>query len=284
MTRFALGPRAAAAGYRLLAFDRVGSTNAEALALAKAGDPGRVWVVAAEQTEGRGRRGRQWYTPPGNLAASIFLVAGNEPSRAATLGFVGGLALEEALRTVAPALPVRMALDGGEGGEGERCVRFSLKWPNDVLAEGAKIGGILLQTVSLAGGRSGIVVGIGVNVAAAPQGLDRPATALAELGCDVDAPTLFAALGDAWVGHERLWADGQGLGAIRERWLERASGLGEAVAVRAESGVIRGVFETIDPEGCLIVRAADGSRLRVTAGEVHFGVAASLPASGPAVG
>ncbi|MCW5696650.1 MAG: biotin--[acetyl-CoA-carboxylase] ligase [Bauldia sp.] len=274
---FHLGPDARAAGFRLDSHDTVGSTNAEALAAAAAGDPGRLWVAAAEQTAGVGRRGRKWHTPAGNLAATVFTVTDVTPTKAATLGFVAGLALDQALHSVAPALPVAMAMDGGEG---DRCVRFALKWPNDVLADGAKIAGILLQTVPVPGDRLGVIVGMGVNVVTAPSGLDRAATSLRELGCAVSAEALFAELTDAWVGFERLWDDGRGLGVVRELWLERASGVGEAVAVRGEHGVIRGVFETIDPEGRLVIRAPDGALLHVTAGEVHFGIAAT---AGPAV-
>lgn len=270
---FVLGPNALAAGYRLFSFDSVGSTSDEALKVARAGDRGGIWFAALEQTAGHGRRGRAWETQRGNLAASVFVVTNAIPSRAATLGFVGGLALHDALARSAPHLAVSMALDAAEGGR----TRLALKWPNDLIADdGAKVAGILLQSVNLGGDRAGIVAGIGVNVRAAPQGLDVPTTSLAALGSHVTAEELFFDLAEAWVGYERIWSDGRGLPAIRTEWLARASGVGRPVAVRTGEGVTRGVFETIDDEGCLVVRAMDGSARRVTAGEVHFGAAATL--------
>src|SRR5262245_39218761 len=113
---FALGSKALKAGYRLSTFPEIGSTNAEALAAARTGDPGRHWFVSDRQTAGRGRRGRAWSTPSGNLAASLLLVVSVDPGAAASLGFVAGLALDEALRDVAPSLAVRIALDGIEPG------------------------------------------------------------------------------------------------------------------------------------------------------------------------
>lgn len=274
---FVLGPNALAAGYRLFSFDTVGSTSDEALAAARGGDSGSVWFAALQQTAGRGRRGRPWATPPGNLAASVFVVTTAPAARAATLGFVGGLALHEALSKTAPELAVHMAVDGASG---ERS-RFALKWPNDLIADdGAKVAGILLQSVPLPDGRTGIVAGIGVNIVSAPEGLPIPAASLNQLGAGVTAETLFAELAEAWVGLERTWNNGSGLDAIRALWLERATGVGGPVAVKTDAGVTRGVFETIDDEGCLVIRARDGSAQKVTAGEVHFGAAATYREAG----
>lgn len=275
---FVLGPNALAAGYRLFSYDTIGSTSTEAMALARAGDRGRVWLASLEQTAGHGRRGRQWQTPPGNLAASVFVRTTASISRAATLGFVGGLALHDALSELAPDLAVRMALDHGESpAKG----RLALKWPNDLVADdGKKVAGILLQAVDLGRGEVGVIAGIGVNVVAAPEGVPVPVTSLLGLGNRITAEELFAEIAEAWVAHERRWDNGKGLDAIRRLWLERASGLGEEVAVRTDAGVTRGIFETIDEEGCLVVRASDGSARRVTAGEVHFGAAASIRAAG----
>ena len=113
---FALGAEARNRGYRLASYSEIGSTNAEALAAARGGDPGRIWFVTGHQTAGRGRRGRAWVAPPGNLAASLLVVSDRDPSVAASLGFVAGLSLDEALRRVAPSLDMRIALDGIEPG------------------------------------------------------------------------------------------------------------------------------------------------------------------------
>lgn len=273
---FELGRAAGDSLYRLVSFETVGSTNAAALAAARAGDPGRCWFVTAQQSEGRGRRGRPWVTPAGNLAASLLVVVPNNPTNAATLGFVAGLALDEALRAVAPDLSIRIGLDGveGEGAAGRRD-RLRLKWPNDVLLDGRKLAGILLEAEPLANGRLAVVIGIGVNVVAAPQGLPYPATSLAELGVGIDAPYLFRALTDSWASVARVWKDGQGFASIRRLWLDRAAGLGETVAVRVGEKLFSGVFETIDEEGRLVIRSPEGLVRTIAAGEVHFGSVAT---------
>lgn len=263
---FALGPRAAAAGYRITSYDSIGSTNAEALECARAGDRGPIWIAARAQSAGRGRRGRDWSTSEGNLAASLLKVVDVPLARAATLGFVAGLALDEALRLCASG------------------VRVGLKWPNDVLASGAKLAGILLESEPMEQGRVhehelAVVIGIGVNVASAPSALPYPAISLAKLGFHVLPELLFAALTDAWIEFERIWDEGRGIATVRSLWLARAEGLNAPVAVRVGSNVIRGIFETLDDQGRLIVRAADHSLIPVAAGEVHFGLAATI--SGP---
>jgi BirA family transcriptional regulator, biotin operon repressor / biotin---[acetyl-CoA-carboxylase] ligase len=268
---FELGPVSAAAGYDVLAFDRVGSTNAEALARARLGIAGPLWIVTGEQTAGRGRRGRVWETPRGNLAASLLLAVDAPRPLAATLGFVAGLALNEAVASVAPGIAVRVGVDGLD----EPGSRLTLKWPNDVLADGAKLAGILLE-VERCGDKLAAIIGLGVNVATAPSGLPYPVTALNDLGSFVTAESLFAALSDAWVRYHLIWDGGRGLAEIRRLWLAQAAGLGAPVAVRLGDSVLRGKFETLDEEGRLIVLTEDGDRRAVTAGEVHFGAAASL--------
>ncbi|MDN2582642.1 biotin--[acetyl-CoA-carboxylase] ligase [Aquibium sp. ELW1220] len=273
---FALAPTALTEGYRLEAFDSIGSTNLEALDRARAGDPGRLWLAARRQETGRGRRGRVWETPSGNLAATLLLVDCCPLPQAATLGFVAGLALADALSAVAPGTRVAVGPDGGHGREGAG--RYELKWPNDVLAHGAKLAGILLESVMLPEGRFAVAIGIGVNVVAHPQGLPYPAISLAGLGADCTADTLFLALSDAWLRHERTWNRGRGLSAIRTAWLARAAGLGADVAVRIGDEVVRGTFETIDEECRFLVRDRTGRVWPVAAGDVHFGAVASATA------
>src|SRR5690606_10709777 len=149
------------------------------------------------------------------------------------------------LEAVAPGGRVGIGVDGGKPLGGGR---FELKWPNDVLASGAKLSGILLESVMLDERRFGLAIGIGVNVVSHPRDVPYPTTSLAALGAHCDAEELFLALSDAWVDNERLWAEGRGLPAIRGRWLKRASGLGSSVAVQAGGRVVKGIFETIDDE------------------------------------
>jgi BirA family biotin operon repressor/biotin-[acetyl-CoA-carboxylase] ligase len=267
---FALGPRAISAGYRLAAFDQIGSTNAEAMARARDGERGPIWFVTPEQTAGRGRRQRAWIAPRGNLASSILEVLDVPPATAATLGFAAGLALERALQRLSIEANLRRGSDP---------LKFALKWPNDVLAGRQKLAGILLEAEAVPGNRLAVVVGIGTNVVAAPEGTPTPATSLAALGVQVGAEELFAALSDAWVEFRGIWDSGKGFAEIRRLWLECAAGLGDPVAIQTGNVTVAGTFDTIDEAGCLIVRTAEGKLLPIAAGEVYFGSAASVGAA-----
>ena len=142
-----------------------------------------------------------------------------------------------------------------------------------------KLVGILLEAEADAGDRLAVVVGIGTNVVAAPEGTPTPATSLAALGVHIGAEELFAALSDAWVEFRGIWDNGRGFAEIRRLWLERAAGLGEPVAIQTGNATIEGTFDTIDDSGCLIVRTAEGKRIPITAGDVYFGSAASVGAA-----
>lgn len=285
---FRLSRRTDAAGTTLSVHDTLGSTSTEAMERAAAGEGGPLWVVARRQTAGTGRRGAAWETPRGNLAASLLLTLDLPPAIIAQLGFVAGLALARALH----------AVSSPSAGE-ETASPFRLKWPNDVLAGGEKLAGILLQTEALppahpgesrdpgatsslgSGLRRGerrsraVVIGIGVNVASAPANLPYPAASLRDLGFDTMAEGLFEALSETWLDAAATWDRGRGFEAIREGWLARAAGLGGDVAVRVGEATTRGTFETIDEHGQLVVRTRDGSARRISAGEVHFGRAAT---------
>lgn len=256
---FALGARTSATGYRLKAFDRVGSTNAEAMAEARAGAPGHAWYVTDEQTAGRGRRNRAWNAPAGNLAASVLEIMQVQPVIAATLGFVAGLAIHQALSQTLP----------------DASSSIALKWPNDVLAGDAKLVGILLEAETLPSGMLAVVAGIGVNLVAAPSDTPYPATSLAQLGAQTDAAAVFSLLSDAWAEYFGLWDEGRGFPDIRTQWIDRAAGIGKRVSVHGGGRTVDGTFETIDNNGCMIIATSDSRRVPVAAGEVFFGDAAS---------
>ena len=258
---YILGPKASAAGYRLVVYDSVGSSSTEAIAWAGLGDPGKLWVVGRKQTNGYGRRKRSWESPEGNLAASLLMMSADLGILSPRLGFVAGLALRNAIGTLPrPSAPHE---------------RPRLKWPNDVVCDGAKVAGILLETVKFLDVTGGLVIGIGVNVATAPKDLPYPATSLADCGIQATAAELFQALAEAWVDCVAVWDGGRGFPEIRERWLAAAAGVGLPISVKTGDGVVSGTFETIDEEGRLIVRADDGSALPISAGDVHFGGAAT---------
>jgi BirA family biotin operon repressor/biotin-[acetyl-CoA-carboxylase] ligase len=265
---FALGDKARAEGVRLAAFDELDSTNEEARRrVLEEGERGPLWLVATRQSRGRGRLGRDWISVPGNLHASLVLSDGVTPERAPQIGFVAGVAIIEALRALRP----------GETG-------FALKWPNDILLDRAKLGGVLLEGLALSRGDERapaagvVVVGVGVNCAVAPQGVPYPAKSLATLGAQApSAAALFATLSDSFCETLKLWAAGSGFAEIRRRWLDAAAGIGESVHVRLAQGEeIEGRFETIDADGRLVI-ASGAARRAIDAGDVVLAHRATLP-------
>jgi BirA family transcriptional regulator, biotin operon repressor / biotin---[acetyl-CoA-carboxylase] ligase len=238
-------------GFRLLHFPTIGSTNDEAKALARAGAPEGTLVWADAQTAGRGRRGRLWLSPPGNLYLSLVQRPGAAPARAAQLGFVAALGLGEAL----------LALTGP-------ALLLSYKWPNDLLADGKKLAGILLESETGAAERVDfVVIGAGTNLAAKPESVEFPATSLAEQGFAAITPALLL---EGFVRHFADWAQrwrNEGFAPVREAWLARASGVGEDIRVRLERSTLTGRFHDLDHDGALLLDAAEGRR-RIAAGEV----------------
>ena len=263
---YRLGQAARAAGHRLQVHDRLGSTNTEALEQARAGEVGPLWVVARRQEAGRGRRGNGWVSPPGNLAASVLWpVVGVAPEHLAQLGFVAGVALTEAVDAACGTLP---AWDRDDPAQSVR-----LKWPNDLLLGGEKLAGLMLETEVLPDGGRAVVIGFGVNLAAAPAGLC--ATCLTAAGYADGPEALLEHLSDHLAARARAWNGGRNFSCLRAAWLARAAGLGGGIAVTSGGRVLRGLFETIDEGGRLVILAPDGTRHTVTAGEVHFGSAAT---------
>ncbi len=248
-----LGSAATARLYRLAAFDSLGSTSDEAMACARAGDAGRLWVTAATQTAGRGRHGRPWTSPPGNLHASLLLIDPSPPQISPQLGFVAGVALIDALRAMAPTST------------------FGLKWPNDVLSGGAKLAGVLVEGSSLIDGRFACVIGFGVDCAHHPDALAYPATNLAALGAPCAPAELLRSLADCVAHWLDVWRAGADFPAIRRAWLERAAGLGQPmlarIGERTGERTVEGAFETIDEQGRLVLSTSSG-RVTVEAGDV----------------
>ncbi len=248
---FRLAENALDKGYRLFIHDDVGSTNDEAMALARAGDPGRAWLIAKSQRSGRGRHGRQWASPPGNLYASLLLIDEVPGRLAPQLGFVAGVALARALR---------------------ECIgddmRLRLKWPNDIVFGGAKLAGILLESAELADGHFACIVGIGVNCATAPRDLPYRAMALAETGARrCDAQHVFLHLSGAFAQALDRFGAGAGFDGIRQEWLGFAAGLDAPIRVDTPTGPVAGIFRTIDAAGRLIVECKDLT-MAVEAGDV----------------
>lgn len=239
------------AGYSRKDYAELDSTNEEARRLAQAGEAGPLWIMTARQTAGRGRRGRAWDMAEGNLATTLLLRPRAPQAVTGQLSFAAALAAAEMASHFAPAATIKV------------------KWPNDVLAEGKKLAGILLEGALDAQG-SWLAIGIGVNLAHHPEGTEFPATSFPQLGvappsCDAALTVLaarFAHWYDAWMR--------DGFEILRDAWLGKASGIGAPVTARlASHEVRRGLFEGIDASGALLLNE-DGQVRAIAAGEVFF--------------
>ncbi|MDP5278406.1 biotin--[acetyl-CoA-carboxylase] ligase [Sphingomonas sp. DG1-23] len=221
-----------------------GSTNADMLGLARSGAAEGLWLRAERQTGGRGRQGRAWASPEGNLFVSTLVrVRLGEPP-AATLALVAAVALEETARVFG--------------------LETVLKWPNDLMVDGAKLSGILLERADDA-----VVIGFGVNLAHHPTNIDRPATSFAAHGAAPD-PGIFAeTLAESFARWLSRWRDG--IAPVRERWLARAHPIDTALTARlADGSSVDGLFGGLDPQGALILRLADGTSRVIHAGDVFL--------------
>jgi BirA family biotin operon repressor/biotin-[acetyl-CoA-carboxylase] ligase len=251
-------------GYRLRFYEEIDSTNAEARRLMSAGEDGGLWIWAASQGAGRGRAGRSWASPAGNLYASLAIRPQVPLMTALQLSLLAGVAAHDALSGLAAgAGATAAALD------------LRLKWPNDVLLGTAKLGGILLESVSGPANEPPlIVIGTGLNLVRAPGDLGRPATSLANAGIAVTPAQAFAAL--AWSTAEWIarWEEGRGFPAIRDAWLDRAQPVGGPISVRLPGTQLSGTFLGIDEAGALRLSLASGEERRITAGDVAIGAGA----------
>jgi BirA family biotin operon repressor/biotin-[acetyl-CoA-carboxylase] ligase len=230
-------------GWTLVALDSVGSTNDEAARLAEGGAAEGTLVWAREQTGGRGRRGRQWASPVGNLYSSTVLRPDCLASHATELGFVAALAVSD----IVPS---------------GREVR--VKWPNDVMVDGGKVAGILLESsIGQGGVVEHIIAGIGVNVAFAPQ-LPEMRYPGAALGGSVEAA--LEALARALARRLADWRH-HGFEGVRAAWLAKAGPLGADVDVRLGEELVRGRFAGLDREGALLLDTTAGPR-KIVSGEL----------------
>lgn len=240
--------------FKLIAIDRIGSTNEEAKRLASANALAGTLIWAGEQLAGRGRRGRSWNSPPGNLYLSLLLRPACPPAQACQLSFVTAVALTDAVTSLLPA-----------------GTSVTLKWPNDVLVGGAKISGILLEA-GAAADRSveWLVIGVGVNLVSHPTDTAYPATDLAREGAAVcspgDALAIFAERFECW---HAIW-DKEGFSPVRARWLALARGIGGAIEIRLEGETLQGLFSNLDETGALMLDMPDGTRRRITTGDLFF--------------
>lgn len=240
--------------FRHVAFDDIGSTNSECLARARAGDSGLLWVTAARQTEGRGRRGRAWTSEPGNLYASLLLIDPAPMERVASLPLAVAVAVYDAVKAVLPPGDAALAV----------------KWPNDILIDRSKTCGILLEGEPLADGRRALVIGIGINIRHMPDAAPYGVTRLVDHGASVSPDELFAHLFKSMATALESWDEGRGTAAIVARWREIACGIGEKITVNLPDRSLEGIFAGIDDNGLLLLDRGDGQVMPIAAGDVFF--------------
>ena len=233
------------AGYRRKDYAELDSTNEEARRLAEAGEGGPVWIIAARQTAGRGRRGRIWQSLPGNLYATLLITPERPRNEWPTLSFVASLAVAGMVGWFAPQ------------------ASGALKWPNDLLLEGRKVAGILLESCG-----SALAIGIGVNLAHFPSETEFPATAIAVHATPPSAEESLTILAAAFVPWYERWRAG-GFAVLKQHWLVGAAGLGAPIRARLSNEEQTGLFEGIDDSGALLLRQGDTLRT-IAAGEVFF--------------
>lgn len=252
-----------AARHRIVRVAETGSTNKDAMRLALAGEPLPLWVVAERQTDGRGRQGRAWTSLEGNLHASVAFATPAPPQAAGQLALLAGLALYDAVAAV--TLLAAQA-------------RLRLKWPNDLLVDGAKAAGILIESTLSQSGGLVAVAGFGVNIAHAP-GIDRPVAALGQYCATLNTEILLAALADSFETWLVGWDDSRGFGSIRANWLDRAGPVGQPITIHAGGTHVSGTYEGLGTTGALLARV--GGRLEeFNFGDVALGAEPSVPQTG----
>jgi BirA family biotin operon repressor/biotin-[acetyl-CoA-carboxylase] ligase len=225
-----------------------GSTNDDLAELARDGAPEGTWLRAERQSGGRGRQGREWHSPPGNLYASTLVRLRPTDPPAPTLALVAAVALHEVASTF---------VAGG--------ARIQIKWPNDLLVAGAKLSGILLERFG-----DSIILGFGVNLSDHPDEMARPAINMGMLGGVPDTGRFMDALAASFARWLRSWRD-EGLGPVRERWLAAAHPPGTALSTHgSDGGRVEGLFDGLDESGALRLRLADGSIQLIHAGDVFL--------------
>lgn len=241
------------AGTSLIVLGDIDSTNAEAHRRAAEGTTGPVWITSRRQLTGRARRGRNWVSEAGNLYASLLMPFDGELRSAGTLPLVAALAVHRAIAGVLPQADERLRL----------------KWPNDVLISGAKVNGILLESVPRPE-RLSIIIGCGINCAHHPENPAYPATNLAAEGADVDPDGLLPRLAAEMKDALAIWNMGKGFPTIRDLWLERAQGVGQPVRINYEDRTITGLFAGLDMDGYLMLEEPTGNLTRISAGDLFF--------------
>jgi len=229
----------------ILHHQTIDSTNIEARRLATAGEAGPLWILAAEQTQGKGRMGRAWVSKPGNLYATLLWPTRAPQNTLSQLSFVTALAVHQAASNFANS------------------ANITLKWPNDCLLNNAKFCGILAESIP----PNLVAIGIGVNIALQPQGLPYPVTRLEVATVD----SMFEALSLSLSNYLQIWNDGAGFNKIAAAWQTRCPSIGKPITIEAPTEALHGIFHGLGPDGALVLRLANGQVKSFYAGDVRIG-------------
>jgi BirA family biotin operon repressor/biotin-[acetyl-CoA-carboxylase] ligase len=239
--------------FRVEETPEIDSTNEACRRRALQGEPAGLVIRADLQTQGRGRRGRDWASPKGNLYVSLLLQPARPAGEVATLGFVAVVALGEAVRAILPPT-----------------TQVEHKWPNDLLLNGRKVSGILLETQAAQGAAPFVILGIGVNIVSHPVGTPYPVTDLLAAGAAPIPPReLLDRLLAAFAPIYESWERG-GFAAVEQAWRRRAIGIGQEIEVRLQEGTLHGTFRDLDSDGALRLALREGGERRISAGDVYF--------------
>lgn len=221
------------------------------------GDEGNLWITAVSQSSGKARRGRHWVSEKGNLFASLLLTDLAAQKDIGTLPFVVSLAVFNAIKV----------LTGSP--------KLALKWPNDVLFDGKKISGILLETTLLSNGKSAVIIGCGINCRHFPQETLYPSTSLAAEGYDIAPDMLFERLHVEMRDAFEIWDKGNGFPAIRKMWIKQAVGIGFPIVARFDTHEETGIFIDIDQRGLLVLETPGGQK-QVSAADIFFSTSTEM--------
>lgn len=230
--------------------EETGSTNDEALRRATMGERAPFWLTAGVQSQGKGRRGRTWISEAGNLFATLIYPVLSLPTQIGGLPLVSAVVVHDTLsELVAGKVPIR------------------IKWPNDILVDGQKLCGILIEQHQI-DNQALVAIGIGINIRTRPEIANYPTACLADIDPHISTETIWPALAANFEVWFDIWRKDNGFGAIRATWLDRAAGLGETISIAGETSSKAGIFQTLDENGYLVLRHESGELERISTGDV----------------
>ncbi|MCH9806443.1 MAG: biotin--[acetyl-CoA-carboxylase] ligase [Alphaproteobacteria bacterium] len=241
----------------VLDLEETGSTNAQAVRLSLKGETGPLWVTARKQSEGRGRQGRDWMSPEGNLFASLLVTLRCQPTEIPGLSILAGVALANAINALLPGRP-----DG-------HSTLPRLKWPNDLMMTDAKMAGILVETTSRPADLIAAILGFGVNLAHAPDIPGRPTTCLGNHGVNADPSQVLGQLDGSLRQTFATLSKPAGFDELRRQWLLHGPDLGSPLTISHATQSVVGTFSGLADDGALLIKTATGQLKRITFGDVE---------------